>query len=404
MVSVGIIMAMGHPLHLAFGSWCALAVLVACCGDIEDAGPVTAASATSEDNTGTAASTPAEDAFAAELARLVEPHVDPAGVPGKAVGLVAAVVGPSLRIVAGFGATSIGGPAPRPDTIFELGSLTKAVTGVLLARALDRGTVALADPIDEVFPLGAPHFAGQAIALLDLATHTSGLPGMPNNTHSPDPRNPAAGYTDDDLAAFMSTHTLTSAPGARTVYSNLGAGTLGYYLVEDAGEASYEALVLRDLAAPLEMSDTRIVVPFGSQERLAQGYWQAAAAPANQIGEPLAGAGALRSTGADMLRFVEAALGTGDPAVVAAWARALEPQRPSPAGQGGQIGLLIGRETIDGRYRYFKDGQTAGFTAFLLFSTAPPAAVVLLANTSDMAETGALKTLARQILDAIPPA
>lgn len=381
--------------------WALLAaLLLPACGDGGD-GPVTTTGTTTVATTG---ATTGEDAFSAELDRLVAPHVDPTGVPGKAVGLVAAVVGPGVRIVAGYGATAIGGPRPQPDTIFEIGSLTKAVTGVLLARALDRGAVALAEPIDPVFPLGTPHFGGQAITLLDLATHSSGLPAMPSNTHSPDPRNPAAGYTEADLAEFMATYTLPVAPGAKVVYSNLGAGTLGYYLVEDAGAASYEALVRRDLADPLAMPDTRIEVPSGDQARLARGYRQAVIAPANQIGEPLAGAGALRSTGDDMLRFVEAALGIGDPEVVAAWATAIEPRRPSPLGMDGQLGLLVARETSEDRYLYFKDGQTSGFAAFLLFSTSPPGAVVLLANDADLAETGALKTLAREILDALPPA
>lgn len=227
---------------------------------------------------------------------------------------------------------------------------------------------------------------------------------MPSNTHSSDPLNPAAGYTGADLAAFMATYTLTTAPGAKMAYSNLGAGTLAYYLVEDAGVAGYEALMRRDLADPLGMSDMHITIAEANEARVAQGYRQAVAAPVNQIGEPLAGAGALRSTGADMLRFVEAALGVGDPDVVAAWREAIEPRRPSPQGQDGQIGLLVARETIDGRHLYFKDGRTAGFSAFLLFSTSPPGAVVLLANTSDLAESGALNTLAHELLAALPPA
>ena len=84
------------------------------------------------------------------------------------------------------------------------------------------------------------------------------------------------------------------------------------------------------------------------------------------------------------------------------WSRAIEPQRPSPQGEEGQIGLLVARETRDGRHLYFKDGQTAGFSSYLLFSTSPQAAVVLLTNAGDLAEAGTLKVLAREILDALP--
>lgn len=385
---------------LGFASRLALAVLTACGdGDAGVGGTGAPETTMSADPTG---GTTGEDAFAAELERLVVPHIDPSGKTG-AVGLVAAVVGPGVRIVAGYGATEIGGPAPGPDTIFEIGSLTKVFTGLLLARALDRSTVALADPIDPLFPLGAPQFQGQSITLLDLATHSSGLPRMPNNTHSADPRNPGAGYTEQDLGEFMANWTLKAAPGTTVMYSNLGAGTLGYFLVEDAGEASYEALMRRDLAGPLGMMDTRIMVPPTDQARVARGYRQGIAAPANEIGEPLAGGGALRSSGADMLRLLEAALAVGDPAVVAAWSRVIEPQRPSPQGREGQLGLLVTRETIDGRHWYFKDGQTAGFSSYLRFSTSPPAAVVLLTNAGELAEADTLKVLASEILGALPP-
>lgn len=375
-----------------------VALLAACGGEVNP--EETGASSSSGDPT-TGAPTSAQDAFLAKLPQLVAPHVDPSGVPGKAVGLVVSASAPGVRVSVGFGASWIGGPLPRPDTTFEIGSATKVVTGLLLSRALDRGDVALADPIDPLFPLGAPQFAGQSITLLDLATHSSGLPRMPDNTHSPDPLNPAAGYTEQDLGDFMASYTLDAAPGTRLLYSNLGAGALGYYLVDKTGASDYQALVRRDLAEPLRMSGIWVIVPEADPNRVARGYRQGVAAPANEIGEPLAGAGALRSTGADMLLLLESALGTGDPAVVSAWTHVLEPRRPSPQGQDGQLGLLLARETLDGRHLYFKDGQTAGFSSYLVFSPSPPAAVVLLANSSDLAETGALKTLTREIFDAL---
>jgi CubicO group peptidase (beta-lactamase class C family) len=84
------------------------------------------------------------------------------------------------------------------------------------------------------------------------------------------------------------------------------------------------------------------------------------------IGETLGGGRALRSTANDMQRFVEAALGAGDPAVMAAWGRVLVPQRPFPQKTDGQMGLLIARQTVDGRFEYEKGGQTAGFTSFIV--------------------------------------
>ncbi|MBI5549548.1 MAG: hypothetical protein HY901_37155, partial [Deltaproteobacteria bacterium] len=117
------------------------------------------------------------------------------------------------------------------------------------------------------------------------------------------------------------------------------------------------------------------------------------------IGEPLRGGGALRATAADVLSYLEAATGTGPATLSAAWQQALQPQRPSP---NGHAGLLLFVETWNGRTLYSKDGQTAGFSSQVLFTTEPPAMVVLLANTNEIAGTGGLRRLGLSILAGLP--
>lgn len=335
------------------------------------------------------------------IANLVRPYVDRSGAPGKAIGLAVGVTSRHGTFLLGYGARTVNGTVPPgADDLFEIGSVTKVVTGFLLARAVELGDAALADSIDPWFPAGAPHFNGHAIGLLDLATHTSGLPNFPNNMHSTVPGSPAAGYTAQDLANFMAGTTLTIDPGTAFGYSNLGAGTLGHILVQAGGASSYEALVQREIADPLGMDDTRIVLSPAQVLRRIQGHVGATPAPFNEIGEPLAGGGALRSSARDMLAFLLPAVGTGPAPAVATWQTTLLPRRPSPFGVNGATGLLVNGEDHAGTRLYSKNGGTAGFTAQICFTTSPPVAVVLLANSRDVQGLHTLGTALVDLLSA----
>jgi hypothetical protein len=120
-------------------------------------------------------------------------------------------------------------PVITPDTLFEIGSITKVFTAVTLADMAAKGEVHLEDPISKYLPEGtrAPSLDGKQITLLDLATHRSGLPRMPSNFEPKDPSNPYADYTLDRMFAFLNGYTLERAPGAAYEYSNLGMGLLG---------------------------------------------------------------------------------------------------------------------------------------------------------------------------------
>ena len=123
------------------------------------------------------------------------------------------------------------------------------------------------------------------------------------------------------------------------------------------------------------------------------GYAGLAAAPPNDIGEPLRGAGALLSTGDDLLVFVEAALVGED----AAWELVVTPRRDSPFGDNAQTGFLLNIENPSGEGLHSKSGSTAGFSAQIMFTRSPPAAVVILANNGRLS---GLYDLAYTILTA----
>src|SRR5205085_8424519 len=111
-------------------------------------------------------------------------------------------------------------------TIFEIGSATKVFTSLLLADMVQRGQVALDDPVAKYLPptVKMPERHGRSITLVDLATHTSGLPRLPTNMTPKNQANPYADYSVEQLYQFLSNYQLTRDVGSQYEYSNLGGG------------------------------------------------------------------------------------------------------------------------------------------------------------------------------------
>ncbi len=129
------------------------------------------------------------------------------------------------------------------ETVFEIGSITKEFTSLLLTDMARRGEVALTDPVSKYLPEGVtvPERNNRKIALADLSTHSSGLPRMPSNFNPKDEANPYADYSVQQLYDFLSGYRLTRDIGTQYEYSNLGAGLLGHALSLRA-RMSYESL------------------------------------------------------------------------------------------------------------------------------------------------------------------
>src|ERR1700691_2756108 len=116
----------------------------------------------------------------------------------QSVGIVVGMTGPDGRKVVSYGALEKGDPRVlNGDTVFEIGSVTKVFTSLLLSDMVQRGQVALTDPVAKYLPAGVrmPQRNGKQITLQDLATHTSGLPRIPANLKPMDSANPYADYS-----------------------------------------------------------------------------------------------------------------------------------------------------------------------------------------------------------------
>jgi len=333
----------------------------------------------------------------AEIRRMLVDRID---VQRQSVGIVAGVVEPAGRRVVSYGSLAKSDARPLDgDTVFEIGSITKVFTSLLLAEAVQRHEVALSDPVSTFLPakVRLPE-RGRAITLQDLSMHVSALPRLPSNMHPKDTANPYADYSVEDLYTFLSGYQLTRDVGERYEYSNLGGGLLGHVLSIRA-EMDYEALVRARITGPLGMKDTSIALTPRMREHLAAGY-TATLQPASNWDLPtLAGAGALRSTTNDLLTLVAANLGYVRTPLAPAMAAMLEPRKP--AGMPGlEVALAWHVTAVHGKTIVWHNGGTGGYRTFIGFNAAARTGVVVLSNAGTAAGPD---DIGRHILDPETP-
>jgi CubicO group peptidase (beta-lactamase class C family) len=304
------------------------------------------------------------------------------------VGYVAAMRDTAgARVITAGQSGADNGRALDGDTVFEIGSITKVFTALLLADMVQRGEVALTDPVARYLPSeGGPQaFDGKPITLLDLVTYTSGLPRMPGNFKPKDPANPYADYTVADMYAALATTPPKYYPGSHYEYTNLGFGLLGHALALRAGR-SYEQLVIERICQPLGLNDTSITLTPSMQARLTPGHNTSLKTVSNWDIPTLEGAGALRSTANDLVRFLDAAQGRVKTPLAAAFASLLDVRRQTDTDQKVAAAGWFVRMQHDDEI-VWKDGGTGGYATFIGYSTRSAIAAVLLANTSNWSST-----------------
>jgi serine-type D-Ala-D-Ala carboxypeptidase/endopeptidase len=247
--------------------------------------------------------------------------------------------------------------------------------------------VSLNEPIRALLP---PGFAGRPsaheITLLDLATHHSGLPRMPDNFEPAKPSNPSADYDARHLAEFLAKHSLAKPDQPKFLYSNLGFGLLGYALSQRAG-ISYAELVQTEITGPLQMRDTVVTMSSAQRKRLIQGYDGSFHRADPWDFNVFAGAGALKSTASNMLTYLDANLhpekyaahaAPGSPAKTLPAAVALDHQPRADTEDGGKIALAWGINPKT--YFLNHSGGTGGYGAFARFDPRQDWAMIVLYN------------------------
>jgi D-alanyl-D-alanine-carboxypeptidase/D-alanyl-D-alanine-endopeptidase len=196
------------------------------------------------------------------------------------------------------------------DTLFEIGSITKTFTVLLLEDMVNRGEMKLDDPVEKYLPesVKVPSRNGKKITLLNLAAQDSGLPFDGTNMIQRDPRNIFADYTADNLYTFLSGYSLTQDPGAEFRYSNAGIALLGNAIERKSGR-DFESLVRERICVQLHMDSTCVSVPADLKPRLATGHDDDGNRHPGMILQVIIPAGGIRSTASDMLKYVSANIG-----------------------------------------------------------------------------------------------
>ncbi len=269
------------------------------------------------------------------------------------------------------------------DTLFEIGSITKTFTALLLQDMIEGREMNLDDPVASYLPksIKMPDRNGKRITLLHLVTHTSGLPRNPGNPVTKREDHPLEDYTDEMLNAFLSSYKLTRRPGAKFEYSNLGMGLLGNAIALKAGR-SYESLVADRICQPLKMNSTAITLNPELKSRFAAGHNELGYAVPSCDFQSLMGCGAIRSTANDLLKYLSANLGLTRSGLTPLMEKTHVVHfhsmlRPSSIGLAWFIIDPKGRKIV------WHGGATPGFITFAGFDKTRRRGVVVLSSSWD---------------------
>lgn len=283
---------------------------------------------------------------------------------------------------------------PSSKTIYEIGSVSKVFTGILLANAISEKKVSANDPLKK--HLGDTYknlsYKGKQIELVHLSNHTSRIQRIPadlTQQTSYNPSNPYKHYTREMLLKYISTLSIDTFPGTKNEYSNLGTVLLAVILEKVYG-TSYEELVKEKITAPLKMLNTKIVLNEDEEKRFAEGHNSYGQATEKWDLACFVGAGGLRSTSEDMIQFVKVNLADTLPSFKLSHYSTFNNGRDN-VGMAWQL-----TTTKKGNELIWHNGMTQGFSSFCGFIKSKNSGVVVLNNTGipcDQIAIGILKML-----------
>jgi serine-type D-Ala-D-Ala carboxypeptidase/endopeptidase len=307
--------------------------------------------------------------------------VERIGENEKDAGIIVGIIEPRGRRTISVGHRNVGDSRPLDgNTVFEIGSLTKCFTALLLADMVAKNEVALTDPASKYLSadIKIPDRNGRSVTLLDLATHTSGLPFMPQN--APPLNDPAgARYSAADLKKYLAGYQLKRDIGAGWEYSNIGYWILGEALAS-RGQNTFENLIRARLLTPLKLTRTEFSLAPEMKANLAIGH-DAALQPAPSVSSlgiysVMPAAGGLYSTVNDLSEILSIALNYEKSPLTPAMEITLRTRRPTGGGNAEALGWsVIGNDEI-----IFRDGGTYGFASSIAWDPTKRVGVVVLSN------------------------
>jgi D-alanyl-D-alanine-carboxypeptidase/D-alanyl-D-alanine-endopeptidase len=318
-----------------------------------------------------------------EIRRLVTERIKALGGEQSGVGIVVGTISSEGRKIISAGERSLDDPHPPDgDTVFEIGSVTKVFTALLLAEMAEKNEVGLNNPVAKYLPAGfkVPTGNGKTISLLDLATHTSGLPFMPNESAISNDSTPAK-YSTADLCRFVATCELRSSVGEKWEYSNIGYWLLSEALAGRAG-LDYESVLWKRVITPLGLTNTAFVLSPKMKANFAAGHNAVlqSAPPISTlpIYSIMPAAGGLYSTANDLLSLLAVAMGYEHSPLDGAIRLTWNTRRPMSRGSEQALGWTIIRE--QNSMLIVHDGGTFGYATSIAWDPVRRVGVVVLSN------------------------
>ena len=329
----------------------------------------------------------------------VHKHLDPVIEAGLIPGAVVGVYTDGEASYYTIGALDFDeGVEPSVETLYEIGSISKVMTGVLFADAIRRGEVTKETLVDDLLPEGvdAKDFKGTEVQLWNLTTHTSGWPTAPSNLRPTDPDRPFWGYTEEMLFEYISGASPKREPGTGFEYSNLSVGLLGNLIAHQAG-MGYEEAVTKRVFEPMGIEGIKITLDTDELKRLAPATSSGRSTkPWEDIG-PMNPAGMWVASAPAMLEFAIENLSDAEGEIY----ESLDAARESMFDSGfGTVcfGWMLAKDGSS----YWHNGMTGGYSSYLAVNRELETAVVVLTNGTTFFTTSAGEKLFQQVVGMNP--
>lgn len=339
-----------------------------------------------------------QDFFKLQIDGIADPYIN----SGKNTGIIIGIIDNEQTYLYSYGSiTKDTLIRPNENTLFEIGSITKVFTAILLVDLAKDNLIQLNDSLQKFLPdsIRLNKFQNTVITLKQLANHTSGLPRLPSNLDMRNKRNPFASYTWNDMYSFLKTFIPPTAAGSKYYYSNSGMALLGNILAQQA-EMNYEELVSKKICSPLAMNNTTITLNENQKRVLAQGYNEKRKPVTTWQMPVFEGSGALKSNMKDMIQFLSANIGIlkNNPLEVAMDSC----QKVSISTVDLQLEIGLGWQIsplgVNGETLVWHNGQTGGYSSYIGFCRQSKTGVIVLSNSAHSVDR-----IGREIMELINP-
>ena len=274
------------------------------------------------------------------------------------------------------------------NTLYEIGSITKTYTGLLLAKYNVTDSLDLTTPVNNFLPdsIILTDKKGVDVTLKSLSTHSSGLPRLPNNMDLQNQLNPYAEYSRKDMYTFLS-HYIPKSVDKKFEYSNLGAGLLGDIL-SIYKKDSYKNLLQKEVLSPLALKATFLNIPTTQTENFAKGYLGNQEVPhwKFKLMEP---AGGLKTNIKDLVKYGKSYLNPQNP-LAKAQKVATSVQFTDQEMKKHGLGWFINEDDI-----IFHGGGTGGFRTFMAVDKKNKRVIAIMTNSG----SSSVEDIAEYIID-----